>query len=124
MSLVIRMRPYWPAVLSASALVACLVAFADLALPLRVPLELWFVLFCPGMALLRPLRLADPIAELGAAVALSGAIATLVGAAQAYSHTWQPDVTLAVLALVTFTGAALDRRMLDRERRASEVPAR
>ena len=124
MSLVIRMRPYWPVVLSTSAVVACLVAFADLAVPLRVPLELWFVLFCPGMALLRPLRLADPIAELGVAVALSGAIATLVGAAQAYSHTWQPDVTLALLALITFAGAAFDRRMLDRERRASEAPAR
>ena len=124
MSLVIRIRPYWPAVLSISAAVACLVAFADMQIPLRVPLELWFVLFCPGMALLRPLRLADPIAELGVAVALSGAIATLVGAAQAYAHAWQPNVTLGVLALVTFAGAAYDRRLLDRERHAAEVPAR
>jgi hypothetical protein len=45
---------------------------------------LWFVLVCPGMALVRLLRLEDSVVELVAGVGLSVAVATIVTTVTVY----------------------------------------
>ena len=78
--------------------------------PLRGPLVIVFVLLCPGAAIVRLLRLRDPVAELSLAVAVSLALAVLVPAATLYSGAWSPSLALAVLIALTTVLAAVDLR--------------
>jgi hypothetical protein len=101
----IRPHVAWPAILVLSAGAAGLVVGAGVPPALGTPFVLWFILVCPGMALVRLLRLGDPVAELGIGIALSVALATLVSGALLYAGAWSPRATLAILAAVTVAGA-------------------
>jgi len=71
-------RWFWPVLLVLSAAATDIVVFADAAPKARPYVALWFVLVCPGMALVRLLRLEDPVVELVAGVGLSVALATIL----------------------------------------------
>lgn len=110
MTITSDLRALWPPVLLFSALLAGVLAFANLDSPLRAVIVLWFMLVCPGLALVRLIRLADPVAELAVGVAASVALATLVASALLYAGLWSPQAVLAVLIGATVTGVALDLR--------------
>jgi hypothetical protein len=73
------------------------------AAPLRAAAILLVALTCPGYAVVRLLRLADPVAELGLGIATSVAIAGLIAGLQLYFGLWSPGLGLVLLLAVTLT---------------------
>jgi hypothetical protein len=102
-------RAGWPQLATASGLLAGALVLAGVHSPVRVLVVLWFVLICPGMAVVRLLRLADPVAELALAVAVSITLAGLVSGVALYAGLWSPDVSLVVLVAVTAAASAARR---------------
>jgi hypothetical protein len=97
----------WPTLIAVSALAAAAAAFADLASPLRPWLVFWFLLVCPGMALVRLLQIDDGLAQLTLAIALSLALDAATGGVMLYAGAWSPNRALAILVLLSLAGAAL-----------------
>ena len=102
------------AIAAASAIVAALV-FADVDSPLRSLVVLVFLLGAPGLALVRPLRLREPVAELSVAVALSIALAVLVPTALLYASAWSTDAALAIIIGITLAACTVDVTSRTRE---------
>jgi hypothetical protein len=100
-------RSHWAAIAATSAVLAGALAVVGVHSPLRVAVVLWFVLVCPGMAIVRLLRLPDAVAELTLAVAVSLTLATFIAGIGLYSGLWAPGATLAVLIAITIGAAAL-----------------
>jgi hypothetical protein len=99
-------HPGWREVLVVSAVLAGAVQLAPPHSPLRLAVILWFVLVCPGMAVVRLLAVNDAATELALAVALSIALAMAAGGIALYSGLWAPGATLAILIAFT-VGAAV-----------------
>jgi len=97
----------WPATILLSAAGIALVFFAGVAAPARPFVALWFLLLCPGMALVRLLRVSGLVAELTLAVALSLALDTLVAIVMVYTRTWVPGQGLVALIAISVAGALL-----------------
>ena len=100
-------RPRWSVIALTSAALAVALAVAQVHSPLRVLVILWFVLVCPGMTIVRRLRITDPAAELTLALGLSVALATAVASIGLYSGLWSPGATLGVLVVITVVAAVL-----------------
>jgi hypothetical protein len=98
----------WPAVIIGSAIAAAVFAFAVPESPVRPFVVVWFVLVCPGMALVRMLRLADPLLELATGIALGIALELLVVVLALYSGVWSPRWILAGLVCFACGLAAAD----------------
>ena len=98
----------WPVVLALSTLAAGVAVYGGLPGAIRAPVVLWFVLVCPGMALIRLVRLGSVAAELTLAVALSIALAVLVPSALLYADAWSPPLGLAILMALTTAATAAD----------------
>ena len=94
-------------------LVTTVVAAMSLAVDLPGPVGrvavVLFALTCPGLALVRLLRLEYPLAELSLGVAISVALAGLVGGVLLYTGMWSPPAGLAILVAVTVIALAADR---------------
>lgn len=97
----------WPLIISGSALVAAIAAFAHATPLLRSLVISWFLLVCPGMAFIRLLKLKDFLAEWALAIALSLALEMLLGLGMVYIHWWQPGWALVFLILLSLSGVAL-----------------
>ena len=100
-------RALWPALIAGSALVVVVAWLADLDSPLRIPIVLWFLLVCPGMAWARLLPLPDPYSQLSVAVALSVALEALTAGAFLYAGAWSAEAILAVVVALSLAGAAV-----------------
>jgi hypothetical protein len=100
-------RDRWAVIAVTSAVLAGALEVAGVHSPLRVAVMLWFVLACPGMAIVRLLRMADVAAAVTLAVAVSITLATAVAALGLYSGLWAPGATLAVLIAITIGAAAV-----------------
>ena len=99
-------------VATASALLAGAFEVANVHSSLRVVVMLWFVLVCPGIAVVHRLGVTDGAAELALAVGLSVALTTAVAAIGLYTGLWAPGATLAVLIAITIgAGAAPPSRL-------------
>ena len=107
-------RSGWAVIVVVSAALAGALEVSAVDSPLRVAVMLWFVLICPGMAIVRRLRLGDAVTELALAVGLSVALAVLVASIGLYSGLWAPGATLAVLIAITLVAAALPARRWER----------
>jgi hypothetical protein len=99
-------RSRWADIALASAVLAGVFQVVGAHSPVRVAVILWFVLVCPGLAVVRLLRLSDPVAELSLAVAVSIALAVGVAGIGLYSGLWSPGATLAVLIAITIGAVA------------------
>ncbi|MDP9472229.1 MAG: hypothetical protein M3Q71_16445 [Chloroflexota bacterium] len=97
----------WPAVITSSSIVVGILTFADIESPLRAVISLWFLIACPGMAIVRLVGVDEMAMELTLAVALSLALDALVAMTMLYVGWWSPKGSLAVLIGVSLTGAAL-----------------
>jgi hypothetical protein len=102
-----RGRWLWPAIIGLSAVAVGLATLAGVQGPVRAGLALWFLLICPGLALVRLLRLDDTVFELTLGVALSLALDTLVAGGLLYAGAWSPAGALAVLIAISVAGALL-----------------
>jgi uncharacterized membrane protein len=113
---VIAVRARWPLIATASALLAGALVLGGVQSPVRVLVVLWFVLVCPGIAVVRLLGLGDPVAELTLAVTVSIALAAVVSGVMLYTGLWSPHATLFVLIAFTASASAvghLPRRSKD-----------
>jgi hypothetical protein len=99
----------WPAIIVCSAVAAVLVVVFSGPAILRVPLVLWFVGVCPGMAWVRMLRLKDTLTVWVVAVTLSLGVATLASVALAFAHLLSSIGLLVGLAVMSIAGVALGR---------------
>jgi uncharacterized membrane protein len=97
----------WPAiiVLSTAAVVLVNIVFTDVVV--RPAIVFWFICFCPGMVLVRFLRLKEPLIEWTLAFALSLAVDALVASIQLYTGTWSPTVTLSILIGLSLGGTII-----------------
>jgi hypothetical protein len=94
--------------------VASVAAVAAFALPegnpVRVAVVLGFLLVCPGMAIVRPLRLVGGGTQLAVAFAVSATIETMLSLALVYLHLWSPGGLLAVLGAACLAAGVLELR--------------
>ena len=95
----------WPIIIILSAIAAGLVNFVIPNLTLRPVIVFWFLFICPGMVVIRFLRLKEPVVEWTLAIALSCAIDTLVASIQLYAGKWSPAGTLTLLIILCLCGA-------------------
>ncbi len=113
----------WPALLLVSAL-ATWIAYTLLSDGIVRPfIVLWFFVICPGMALVRLLRLRNLLAEYTLAVATSLTLETLVASIQLYANHWSPTLTLNILVGVCIVGALLQLVVLRSTTKPLEQPA-
>jgi hypothetical protein len=104
----------WAVVTLASWIAVVVVTAIELPAPIRAPIVIWFVAICPGMALVRLLRLDQPAIEVMLAIALSLSLGGLVPAALLYAGRWSPAWTLAILAAITIGALAADPILVPR----------
>jgi hypothetical protein len=97
-------------IVAAAALAAAAVAFAGAPLALRAPVVLAFLTLGPGMAFVPLLGLRDPLAELTIGLGVSLSLDLAVAATMLYAGAWSPPASLAVLAGISLSGAALQYR--------------
>jgi hypothetical protein len=86
----------WQVIIVLSAVAAALVAFVFSDSPLRPVFVMWFLFMCPGMMLVRFLRLNQPVVEWVLALALSLAIDAIVAGVVLYVGKWSPAAILGI----------------------------
>lgn len=105
------MRPHpwkWAVACAALGGLAIALVLLDVNTVVRAPVVLMFVLLCPGLAIVRLLRIGDIATELSLAVALSLSLAGGVSLIQAYTATWSPTGGLLVIAGITLVAVAVE----------------
>lgn len=100
----------WPIIIATSAVVIGVLVFGDVVSPIRPIVALWFLVFCPGIALVRLLRLQEVWTEVALATAVSLSLDVGVASMLVYSGYWSPKLGLAILISVSLLGAALQLR--------------
>ena len=105
-----RIRSAWPLIVVISGSWPRSSPSATSTPRLRLPVVVWFLLVCPGTALVRLLDLEDLLAEVTVGIGLSAALAIIVSGVMLYAHAWSPHATLAVLLGITMFAALLDMR--------------
>src|SRR5438034_9213132 len=101
-------RLVWPAIIVASVIAVSIVVFGHSHSPLRPFVALWFLTICPGMALVRPLRITETRHELVLAIATSLALAAIVSSALLYANRWSPPFAVALLVGISVVGVGCD----------------
>jgi hypothetical protein len=97
----------WPIILILSAIAAGLVTFVLPGIVVRPIVVMWFLFVCPGMVVIRFLRLKEPVVEWTLALALSFAIDAIVAGIQLYAGRWSPTGTLVILMSLCLGGALM-----------------
>jgi hypothetical protein len=98
----------WPLAIAASAAAAAVFTFAAPDAPARPFVVLSFAILAPGLALVRLLRIEDPLVEVSAGITLGIALETLVAVAAVYGGFWSPRWILAGFICVAVGAAAAD----------------
>ena len=101
-------RGAWPPVLLGSCAAIALTTWGWTSSPLRPAVTTWFLLVCPGMALVRLLPSRGALARLMLAVATSLAVETLVAEATLEAKVWSPSATLGLLIVLIVAASAGD----------------
>ncbi len=103
-------RGPWPPVLLASCAAIVLTTWVWTSAPVRPAVTTWFLLVCPGMALVRLLPDRGLMLRLVLAVAASLVLETLVATFMLEAKAWSPSATLGILLLITVAATVLDLR--------------
>jgi len=104
----------WAVIVLASTAAVALVSLIGAPDIVRGPITVWFIVICPGMAVVRLLRLDEPVADLMLALALSLALAGVIPAVLLYLGVWSPAWSLTILVAVAASGLALDPVLVPR----------
>jgi hypothetical protein len=97
----------WPLTIVITVAALAIATVVSPGEPVTLALTLWFVLICPGMALVGILGRRDPWVRVTAAVALSIAVDVAVAGTLVYSGAWSPSIALLMLASISLAGAVL-----------------
>jgi phage shock protein PspC (stress-responsive transcriptional regulator) len=98
----------WPFLISALGAFTFVVVLIDLSLPLRAPVVLAFATICPGMALVRLLRLDEPLTEFLLAIVVSLCVAGVLATIAVYLGAWDPRLVLVAVVELTLTALLVD----------------
>ena len=101
-------RLIWPLILLISTAAVLLAAFMNWLSPLRPVITLWFMVVCPGMALLRAFGLRLPVSGWTLAIAFSLALDSAIGIALLYAGKWSWQTGLIILASITVICSVID----------------
>jgi len=104
----------WPITCTALAALSVVLVLVDAGPTLRAPVVLTFLLVCPGLAVVRFLRISDVAARASVAIALSISLVGIVSLVQAYAGVWDP--TVGVLAVAAITTVVVMIEVLTRQR--------
>ena len=100
-----RLVLLWPAIIILSTFAAVLVYFVFPDVVLRPLIVMWFLFVCPGMSIIRLLRLREAIVEWTLSFAFSFALDAIIAGLQLYAKLWSPSVTFAVLVVLCLGGS-------------------
>jgi hypothetical protein len=112
----------WPVILVLAAIATALLVYVVPGLPIRPYVVLAFLILCPGMALIRLLRLRDIAVEWTLAIALSIVLDAIIPTIQLYAHLWSPEISLDIILVITAI-AALAQFINPRPRTRSKIKA-
>lgn len=98
---------FWPVILTVSVATTAAVFFAESRLVFRPLLVLWFLLVCPGMAIVRIFDVQEPLLEWVLSSALSISLAGIITTIQIYTHNWSPGTALWILISITLAGVVI-----------------
>ena len=101
----------WPVIIVVSAIAVSLVTTSHIFPSLRPLIAFWYLLVCPGMAIVRLFQLKNGVAEWTLAIALSLTLDTLVAGIMLYSRSWSPFRGLVILIGISLVGAVLQIMM-------------
>jgi hypothetical protein len=110
-----------PAVVAASAVLACVVVLTDAPTAPRAVIVTWFALAGPGGAVVPLLGLSDRMAELMLCLAVSLALDLGVACALVYAGAWSPAAGIVVLAAFALAAAGHRAARADSSNRRDEV---
>ncbi len=102
----------WPTFILLATIVTGVIVFIVPGTPLLPFVSMSFILFFPGMALIRFLYLNDIVVELSLAFALSLAVASLIGGTFIYSGSWPPSTIMAILLSITSVSSLVQLALL------------
>jgi uncharacterized membrane protein len=100
----------WPVAIIVSTVMLDALVVGNIDTPLRPLVAIWFVSVCPGLALVRLLRLRDGWSEMAVSLALSLTLGVIVATALVYADWWSPKLGLAILSAVSLAGAGFQLR--------------
>jgi hypothetical protein len=103
-------RSAWPLVLLASAAAVAVTTYGWTSSPLRPLVTTWFLLICPGMALVRLLPNRGTLTRLVLAIATSLTLETLLAETMLEASAWSPRAALVVLIGITIVGSLIQLR--------------
>lgn len=98
--------PRWPALVLASMLAMGLLVLIGAHGAPRAGLALWFLLACPGLAIVPLLPPVPPVAQLALVAAVSLAIDTLVVTTMLVAGTFSPAVGVLAVTIACLAGSA------------------
>lgn len=104
----------WPYLISVLAAVSVVLVLLELSIPPRAPLVLAFATICPGMALVRLLRLGEPLTEFLLAIVVSLALAAVVATIPIYLGIWNARLSLLIIVAVALVAVLADLLRPDR----------
>ncbi len=90
-----------------SALATGIVTFLLPDLAIRPMIVVWFLFICPGMIVVRFLRLREGMTEWALAIALSITLDALIASIQLYTRLWSPGATCGMLILFCLVGGTI-----------------
>lgn len=97
----------WTAIILLSSLLAWFVVFVNFGGLFQYGVVIWFLGVCPGMAIIRYLRLHEPLVEWTLAVALSFTIDAIVGGLAVIFGVWSSAGCFSIVLVVTALAALL-----------------
>jgi len=100
--------PALPLAIAGAGLLTALLFVLGVDSPVRAVVSVAFLLFGPGLALVRLLRLGQPLTVISLAVAASLGLETVVATTLLATGTWTPGRALAVVVSITVAAVALD----------------
>jgi hypothetical protein len=95
----------WSLLIVLFAIAAGIFAFAGTDTQIRSAIVLGFLVICPGMMLVRLIRLREPLFEWVLALALSLAVDAIVAGILLYAGRWSPTSAFVILLGLTVVGA-------------------
>lgn len=98
---------FWVLAIFVSLIMTILVMYAAPGTSIQPLILIWFLCACPGLTIMRFLRLKDTLIVSGFALALSLVVDALVAGLQIYTGIWSPPGTLLVLLFLCLTGVAI-----------------
>ncbi len=98
---------FWPVILVVSAMGTGVLFFVDGHSPLRPFVVLWFLMVCPGMAVVRIFNVHEILLEWVLALSLSISLAGIISSIMIYTHIWSPGLGLGILITITVAGVVV-----------------